>query len=376
MPATLLTVELILKDFNKKLKKDDHVTMKRITHVTLAAAILGCLIGRGLGHGRLWDPPSRSSMWRQEYGTPINYQDNELFCGGFNHQLQLGYKCGICGDPYDGPRDNEEGGKYATGTITRVYQQGQRVTFKIDLTANHKGYFEFKICPTNDPKVKTTQECLDRYPVPLSDGSGTRYTLTSGDSRMYDIDVTLPAGLSCDQCVVQWRYHAGNSWGRDPDGRQCVGCGYQEEFYGCADIKILPGSGQNLATPPSSAPRRAPSSATSGHTLNTGNQINPGGSILKGSTQAGQQGGTVNGGQIMCRGVSGSKDFETWCQLNCQMGNCPQDLCVCENRPYQYESARRQGCRAVGVYSTVPGYDQWCVNNCAANNCPPSICIC
>ena len=37
-----------------------------------------------LGHGRLRDPPSRASMWRDGFPeNPTNYQDNELFCGGF-----------------------------------------------------------------------------------------------------------------------------------------------------------------------------------------------------------------------------------------------------------------------------------------------------
>ena len=34
------------------------------------------------GHGRLVEPPSRSSMWRYGFDTPINYNDNQLFCGG------------------------------------------------------------------------------------------------------------------------------------------------------------------------------------------------------------------------------------------------------------------------------------------------------
>ena len=35
-------------------------------------------------HGRLMDPPSRSSVWRQNIpGAVINYNDNSLFCGGF-----------------------------------------------------------------------------------------------------------------------------------------------------------------------------------------------------------------------------------------------------------------------------------------------------
>lgn len=44
--------------------------------------------------------------------------------------------------------------------------------------------------------------------------------------------VRLPDGLSCSHCVLQWRYHAGNSWGIDYDtGKSCLGCGHQEEFY-------------------------------------------------------------------------------------------------------------------------------------------------
>lgn len=35
--------------------------------------------------------------------------------------------CGVCGDPWDKPppRDNEDGGKYGTGIITRTYTPGQ-----------------------------------------------------------------------------------------------------------------------------------------------------------------------------------------------------------------------------------------------------------
>ena len=47
-------------------------------------------------------------------------------------------KCGVCGDPWPGPRENEPGGKYATGTIVRNYQVGQVIDVYIQLTANHK----------------------------------------------------------------------------------------------------------------------------------------------------------------------------------------------------------------------------------------------
>lgn len=29
------------------------------------------------------DPPSRNAMWRFGYQNPVNYNDNELFCGGY-----------------------------------------------------------------------------------------------------------------------------------------------------------------------------------------------------------------------------------------------------------------------------------------------------
>ena len=36
-----------------------------------------------------------------------------------------GAQCGVCGDPYDGPRDHEPGGKFYTGEVTRTYTQGK-----------------------------------------------------------------------------------------------------------------------------------------------------------------------------------------------------------------------------------------------------------
>ena len=47
----------------------------------------------------------------------------------------------------------------------------------------------------------------------------------------------LPEGLTCSQCVLQWKYRAGNNWGSE-DGLSGLGYGIQEEFYNCADIAI------------------------------------------------------------------------------------------------------------------------------------------
>ena len=34
------------------------------------------------GHGRLIEPPARSSAWQFGFKTPINYNDIEIYCGG------------------------------------------------------------------------------------------------------------------------------------------------------------------------------------------------------------------------------------------------------------------------------------------------------
>jgi hypothetical protein len=35
------------------------------------------------GHGRLHDPPARTTAWRYDKSFPAEYTDNQMFCGGF-----------------------------------------------------------------------------------------------------------------------------------------------------------------------------------------------------------------------------------------------------------------------------------------------------
>ena len=52
------------------------------------------------------------------------------------------------------------------------------------------------------------------------------------------MQVNLPHGLSCSQCVVQWTYYTGNTWGVCSNGTEGMGCGDQEMFRNCADVMI------------------------------------------------------------------------------------------------------------------------------------------
>jgi len=58
------------------------------------------------------------------------------------------------------------------------------------------------------------------------------------ENKVYEMRYSLPEGLTCSQCVLQWKYIAGNNWGVCENGTGAVGCGPQEEFRACADISV------------------------------------------------------------------------------------------------------------------------------------------
>lgn len=194
-----------------------------------------------LGHGRLIEPPSRASAWRQGFPTPHNYNDHELYCGGFSRQWNKNNgNCGICGDAWDQktPRPHEFGGRFGQGVTVRKYLLNSVITIRVELTANHNGYFEFRLCPHME---NTTQECLDQNLLeqyaPESKEVVTKFYPKDGN-KIYEMQYKLPKDLICEHCVIQWRYIAGNNWGMCSDGNGAVGCGHQEEFRACADVAI------------------------------------------------------------------------------------------------------------------------------------------
>jgi len=193
------------------------------------------------GHGRLMEPPSRASQWRMGFDNPRDYNDNQGFCGGKDHQHQeMGGLCGICGDPYDGPLDHQApGGVYANGNIVADYTQGSWIDVFVDITTNHLGFFTFRICPNNDIKQDPEQDCFDKYVLQTDSGSD-RFPVTDWRKGYWNTSVELPAEMTCDQCILQWTYTAGNDWGTCENGTSSLGCGPQETFRACADIKINP----------------------------------------------------------------------------------------------------------------------------------------
>ena len=139
------------------------------------------------------------SVARYGFSTPANYNDHELFCGGFTRQHKTNKgKCGECGDAYDLPipRPHEYGGKYGQGVTVRKYNPGAPVTVRVELTASHMGYFEFRLCDD----INARQTCLDKNILKIRSGTPsvtlpkdleTRFYPRNG-SRIYEIKAQLP----------------------------------------------------------------------------------------------------------------------------------------------------------------------------------------
>ena len=206
---------------------------------------------------------------------------------------------GLCGDPAlpaTSPQAN-----LATGSIVSTYTQGSVVDFDVVVTTNHKGHFEFSLCDlATTPGGTVTQECLDSHRLErAADAAGTtsvsprdarhptRYYVEpacaspatpfdfgpdvassgySGSQRVR-MRYQLPAGVTCERCVVQMYYLTANSctppgYGTFAWPSAGSGCGsdawwsepvgacdavtnthgtYPEEFWNCADVQITAG---------------------------------------------------------------------------------------------------------------------------------------
>ncbi|KAK3599271.1 hypothetical protein CHS0354_012882 [Potamilus streckersoni] len=292
-------------------------------------------------HGYMIDPPQRSSIWREGHpnATEINYTDNQLFCGGFSHQWNVNDgKCGTCGDPYDGPQENEAGGRYAKGIIVRTYEKEAVIDVKVQMTAVHLGWFEFRICPHNDVNTPVSQACLNRTLLYLPSESGTRYSVNNNNFvGLHTIKIQLPANMTCSQCIIQWHYNTGNSWGCE--NNMCgLGLGKQETFINCADVAIVDTSLVNTSATPSllnSVTSNQISSTVSSTISTTSSDIS-----INSSTNTTTATTTTSGNQvcttdkiISCSGAGlyeSIPNMDTWCLANCRVGFCPSTHCQCQ----------------------------------------------
>lgn len=127
-----------------------------------------------------------------------------------------GGRCGVCGDAWTDDSsseagDHEVGGRFFSGIVVRRYVAGQLVLVIVQLTAAHRGYFEFRLCPATNNDQEVTQECLDRHLLTMSDGRRTRYIVEADAPSLHQLTLRLPQQLTCRRCLLQWKYHSGRS---------------------------------------------------------------------------------------------------------------------------------------------------------------------
>ena len=255
-------------------------------------------------HGRLINPPARNAMWRFGFNNPVNYNDNELNCGGFSVQwITNKGKCGVCGDPA-GVKKHIYPGKYAKGVIGKVYRKGQQIEVAVDLTSNHQGFFEFRIAKVTSKPVQGDDKGRLVGDLLRFVSGGTRFNLPVGSGdQVFKVKLQLPSNLVCDQCVIQWWYSAGNNW--DCDSTGCgEGKGKQEHFVNCADVQIVNNNGGPMPTP--SNTRQPPVIVTDAPTT-----------ARSDCRARGHWKGNVN--------------MNRWCRQNCAIGSCSAAYCECDN---------------------------------------------
>lgn len=142
-------------------------------------------------------------------------------------------------------------------------------------------------------------------------------------------------------------YLTGNNYGVGPDGRGCVGCGSQEEFYGCADISIGNNGQPPLVTAkPTKMPTFRPKTVQPVTTRRplitfrpvvtfqpffTNKPVQTAKTFRPFVTNAPVQ--TARPGLLVCKAINywaGVDALDQWCTVECRKGNCPPTACTCQ----------------------------------------------
>ena len=306
-----------------------------------ALALLALSAANVDAHGFMKVPLSRNKM-AHERGEgspdgPVNYCPHCSNLGGgrrtaglvFPETPESARTLGLCGDAPVGPsdcwdggdcpqQDHMPGGRFYTpgsnggGEIVATYVEGDVIDVQYTITAHHRGMIVMRLCD----EARVTEECLEKYPplerfryedeeliqaqpinpefpfiyflnpvcsFGLTGNGGNSSPLPGGDAYsgypQMNAKFKLPAGVSCESCVLQMHWITANScipptyrgFEFPPKYQDCAGDGGSgfysenfadcegsvraEEFWNCADISILPADGSE---PPAQCPPWGP----------------------------------------------------------------------------------------------------------------------
>lgn len=213
------------------------------------------------------------------------------------------FRAGVCGDEPGREQEHLKGGQYYypedDPIRARTYTQGEVVSFESNIVTHHNGFLEFFICNIDECGRDISEECfreghcqqLLRAPSYCDNGQSEdcgpidpaypgRWYLPCGPfpngQILYggskgSMQYQLPEDLVCDHCVIQWYWTGANTCNppgvieyfdgeHGPKWPDCIGQGgaiggvtrvqrpcegerFSEEYWQCADVRILPKDG-------------------------------------------------------------------------------------------------------------------------------------
>lgn len=220
-----------------------------------ALLMMASFVGYIEGHAEMLIPPNRGSVWRFDRSFPRVYWNHE-WCDFETRENPRNATCGICGPVYNGdPSVYTDIVKTQAGKIVSVpslevegpiyrgipvvnYTQGQVIDIKIWHVAIHGGGPQsFHVCEASYKK-DPTQKCLDANPL-VFEATGLNEDVIDPSNavletvppskfqgNMFNYKVKLPSDLTCEHCVLQWKWTTPIAYGR-------------QMYRSCADIRIL-----------------------------------------------------------------------------------------------------------------------------------------
>jgi len=227
------------------------------------------------GHGYLKSPRSRNwysnpNSGTHEYGNPKLWD----YCPHCLNLKEAQSVCAYGAQDYDNWVDSSD--NPMPWTYQAVYTEGQEIEIETVLSANHAGHIDMFVCPLGED---STIECFLSNPLQfvrnVNDPEGPydefypsrAYVSGAVDHKFI---YKLPMGIHGEKVMLHWRYVTANScippgyrreelnlgegglnWMRSPGMNDCAWPPNQtgardttnpEQFWNCADIKILPAS--------------------------------------------------------------------------------------------------------------------------------------
>ena len=84
---------------------------------------------------------------------------------------------------------------------------GSTIDVVIDDVVASGGYFEFRLCDNKQLAVHDPHQCFQNGLLTFKDSSTRLFNIKNGENKL---KLILPTNVTCDQCVLQWKYRTGN----------------------------------------------------------------------------------------------------------------------------------------------------------------------